>query len=89
MKNIEKTKKVLGIILLLPALFSVALFFIDFFVELIDGSSLLEYAFEWNSVWSGDTSGDGGGFTPALPLYFGLMAIAGALLLFNVKNTDK
>ncbi len=92
MKSIEKTKKILGYTLLAPAVFSVLLFFVDFVVGLIYGESLLTIAFyKYTSAlaWTGRYSSDGGGFTSALPFYFGLMAIAGAILLSNVKKPDK
>ncbi len=89
MKNIEKTKRTLGYILIAPAVFSVLIFFIDFFAGLIaSGDGLLTISFEYCEAWLGDYSRDGGGYSSALPLYFGLMAIAGAILLFNTKKPD-
>ncbi len=66
----------LGIILLTPALISVLLFL----AQLFDIDTLNNFNF---SNWVGNFSGEGGGFTSALPIYFGLMAIAGSLLISN------
>lgn len=76
--------KIIGYILLTPSIVSVVLFFI----QLIANKSTLE-AFRYNSAWTGiieyfengERGSGGGGFTSALPLYFGLMAIAGASLI--------
>lgn len=42
------------------------------------------------TAWTGDynysSSGGGGGYSSSLPVYFGLMAIAGALLIRDNKN---
>ena len=71
-----------GIILLIPPILSV-LFFI---LKLTGGDPL--HTFDYSSEWTGsygysDKGGGGGGYTSALPFYFGLMAIAGALLISN------
>ncbi len=76
-------QKVIGYILLSPALISVVLFFYDLFI----GSLQL-----FNSLhvdWAGDyrfSGGGGAGYTSALPFYFGLMAIAGAYLIKDSKK---
>lgn len=73
-KHIMKTiilinwNRVLGIILLLPPLYSVFSFLFK------DKIFLIKFL---SSGWTGI----GTGYTSALPLYFGLMAIAGAILL--------
>lgn len=78
--------KVIGYILIAPAVMSVALFFIDLITE--DSIEILR---NLSIYWSGDYGyysphyseggGGGGGFGSTLPLYFGLMAIAGAYLI--------
>lgn len=85
--NTEPTKteevnisKIVGYILLSPALVSVLLFFI----ALLFSQDTLYNVGKFDS-WAGDYGGDGGGFTSALPLYFGLMAIAGAYLIKDKK----
>jgi hypothetical protein len=70
-----KKSEIIGYILLSPALISVLLFFIS----LITGAKTLK-AFNYLEEWTGDYS-EGGGYTSALPLYFGLMAISGAYLV--------
>ena len=84
MKNIQKT---IGYILLFPPLLSVLLFTINLLVEesgpIIGMDNLSTY-------WTGgafQTGDSGAGFTSSIPLYFGLMAIAGAYLIKN-SNED-
>lgn len=80
--NINITK-ILGYILLTPPLLSVLVFLF----QLITHHDVL-HIFE-QTAWSGDYFVDsvygGGGYTSALPLNFGLMAIAGALLIKDSK----
>lgn len=72
---------IIGYILLIPPLLSILLFVAQLFSE----DRLLKRLMF--TFWTGDYAGDhGGGFTSALPLYFGLMAIAGAYL---IKNNNK
>ena len=79
----------IGILFLIPPIIGV----IIFMVELFDAGFYLEYFPEaWNgisssSVW--EHSSYGYAATPAVPLYLGLMAIAGAYLIKgNVKKTE-
>ena len=75
--------KIIGYILLSPAIISVLIFFIDLFTpgKFTLLSTLHVY---WTGVYGYN---DGGaGFTSALPFYFGLMAIAGAYLIKD-KNS--
>jgi hypothetical protein len=71
-----KKSEIIGYILISPALISVLLFFIS----LLTGANTLG-KFEYLEEWMGDFSGEGGGYTSALPLYLGLMAISGAYLI--------
>jgi hypothetical protein len=76
----KNTEKILGWMLLTPPLVSVLLFFIA-----LTGSDTLKKFDDFES-WTGSINyyadaGGGGGYTSALPLYFGLMAIAGAYLI--------
>jgi hypothetical protein len=70
-----KKSEIAGYILLSPALISVLLFFISLLTE----ANTLK-GFDYLEEWTGDYS-DGGGYTSALPIYFGLMAISGAYLV--------
>lgn len=70
-----KNSEIIGYILLSPALISVILFFISL---LTDADTLK--GFNYLDEWTGGYS-DGGGYTSALPFYFGLMAISGAYLI--------
>lgn len=73
--------KLTGYILLIPALLSVLLFI----AKLLDiGTPISTFSF---TAWSGYYNANlGGGYTSALPLYFGLMAIAGAYLIKDNKS---
>jgi hypothetical protein len=74
--------KILGYILLSPALVSVLIFLTQLF---IDVDILDNFKF---TMWTGRVfvnEGGGGGYTSALPFYFGLMAIAGAYLIKERK----
>lgn len=80
----KKTQKTIGLILLFPPLLSVLLFTINLLIrdcgEIIRLSNL-------SANWSGNMMLEGGaGYMSSTPLYFGLMAIAGALL---IKDADK
>jgi hypothetical protein len=85
-KRKETIQEIIGYILLAPPTISVILFFLKF--AEVDG---LE-EFNYDSAWTGsvqysmEDGGGGGGYTSALPLYFGLMAIAGAYLIKNSKK---
>lgn len=89
MKKGNGIQKVLGYILLFPSVLSVFIFVAQLFNE----DSLLQQ-FKY-SIWTGyldlgfskfEGQRGGGGFTSALPFYFGLMAIAGAYL---IKDSNK
>ena len=79
--------KIIGYILLTPSLISVLMFLVQLFVE-----AHLFKNFMY-TIWTGDldigyayeSGGGGGGYTSALPFYFGLMAIAGAYLIKDKK----
>ena len=71
---------IIGYILLSPALISVLMFIAQFTTEKKISSGFMY------TIWTGDygynsNTGGGGGYTSALPFYFGLMAIAGAYLI--------
>jgi hypothetical protein len=70
-----KKSEIVGYILLSPALISVLLFFISLLTE----ANTLK-GFNYLDEWTGSYS-DGGGYTSALPIYLGLMAISGAYLV--------
>ena len=73
-------ERLLGYILITPALFSVAAFFITFFKPGFLDKNFLQTSWTGYLNWAVD-GGGGGGFSSSLPIYFGLMAIAGAMLL--------
>ncbi len=78
MKSFEKK---IGYILLFPPILSVLLFTINLLVK--ECGSIIKMS-NLSSNWSGwaSYSGDAGaGFSASVPLYFGLMAIAGAYLI--------
>lgn len=83
MKNPQKT---IGYILLFPPILSVLLFTVNLLIR--DSGAIIKMS-NLSANWSGwyDVSGDGGaGFTSATPIYFGLMALAGAYLIKNSKE---
>lgn len=88
--NIPLRKKI-GFILLIPAIWSVMSFsLITVFGETLNDESewknpIIESRLQMEQFgrhWVGAyDSGDGGGFTSSLPIYIGLMALAGAYLI--------
>lgn len=82
-----RLERIFGIILLVPPTIGVILFLLNLFSN--DPGNIPEMS-NLSSKWTGrmdySNEGGGGGYTSAAPIYLGLMAIAGALLL---KGTDK
>jgi hypothetical protein len=72
--------RIIGYILLVPPLLSILLFLGQLFSE---DEKLERFG---STLWTGSTGGGAGGYTSALPFYFGLMAIAGAYL---IKDRNK
>jgi hypothetical protein len=75
--------KIIGYILISPALASVVMFFAQFVLKRNFFNEFFMY-----TIWTGDTdfiNAGGAGYTSALPFYFGLMAIAGAYLIKDRK----
>lgn len=66
----------IGLFLLIPPMIGVLVFLITLFFDNV--SALND--FENGSFWSG-TRGDDGGYSSPMPIYLGLMAIAGAYLI--------
>ena len=77
-----KVEKIVGAILLIPPILGVLFFVLGLFST--DLGNVIELR-NLSRHWSGNYSYEGGGYTSAIPIYLGLMAIAGALLL---KGTD-
>lgn len=75
-------QKITGIILLIPAFISVILFILLFAGLHIDVLKSVGEERVLNTFWSGERAGPGA-FSSTVPVYIGLMAIAGALLLRN------
>ena len=75
---------IIGYILLSPALISVLMFIIQFTEEEKIFKNFMYTIWTGNYGYNNETGG-GGGFTSALPFYFGLMAIAGAYLIKDKK----
>jgi hypothetical protein len=74
-KTETSTSEIVGYILISPAVVSTFLFFADLFMD-----EPLGLLYNLNSLWSGWEGSSN------LPIYFGLMAIAGAYLLKNEKT---
>jgi len=75
---------IIGYILLSPALISVVMFIAQFTTEEKIFKNFMYTIWTGNYGYNNETGG-GGGFTSALPFYFGLMAIAGAYLIKDKK----
>jgi len=78
-----RLERIFGIILLIPPIIGVILFLLNLVSN--DPGNIPELR-NLSNNWTGDYDSDGGGYTSSAPIYLGLMAIAGALLL---KGTDK
>ena len=79
-----RLERILGIILLIPPILGVFMFILSLFTQ--DLGQMNNLSSKWTGRLDYDSDGGGGGYTSAAPIYLGLMAIAGALLL---KGTDK
>ena len=83
MKNIQKT---IGYILLFPPTLSVLLFTVNLLIR--DSGNIVRMS-NLSVNWTGDytTNGESGaGFSSTIPIYFGLMAIAGVYLIKDSKK---
>lgn len=76
-----RLERIFGIILLIPPIIGVLLFILNLLSNKM--GKIVELK-NLSSEWTGSYAT--GGYTSAAPIYLGLMAIAGALLL---KGTDK
>ncbi len=87
MNILNIVKLSLGSMLLLPALLGV----LAFIVQLVFEENMLIHFVDDRGLWTGavdyDMDGGGGGYMSALPVYFGLMAFAGAYLLGSIKES--
>jgi hypothetical protein len=72
---------ILGIILLIPPILSVPLFLLQFVKSDLLKNFLGSSWTGAGSIWESSGGGGGAAYTSALPFYFGLMAIAGVLLI--------
>ena len=87
LKQSIKLERILGIILLIPPIIGVILFLLNLLSnDLGDIPKMENLSDNWTGKYGYASEGGGGGYTSATPIYLGLMAIAGALLL---KGTDK
>lgn len=76
-------ERVIGIIFLIPPVLGVVFFLLNVFFYRIGDLPELD---NLSSEWTGNYSGEGGGYMSAAPIYLGLMAIAGAMLLKESKK---
>lgn len=83
MKNIEKIKFYIGIILIAFALIGGLIFYLESFGIL---DSILSMR-DTSRIWE-DGAGDGSGASNT-PNFLGLCAVAGSLLLMTVKKTEQ
>ena len=86
-KQNVRLERIFGIILLIPGIISVLLFLLNLVSN--DMGNIVEMrnlSSDWTGTYGHADNSGGGGYTSAAPIYLGLMAIAGALL---IKGTDK
>lgn len=76
-------ERVVGIIFLIPPVLGVIFFILNVFVSRVGDIAELD---NLSSEWTGNYSSDGGGYMSSAPVYLGLMAIAGAMLLQGSKK---
>jgi len=86
-KKSVKIERIIGIVLLIPPTLSVLLFILNLlFGDIGYIPEMHSLSAEWTGDYGHAYDAGGGGYTSAAPIYLGLMAIAGAILL---KGTDK
>jgi hypothetical protein len=76
-------ERVVGIIFLIPPVLGVIFFIFNVFVNRVGDLAEL---YNLSPEWTGNHSVKGGGYMSAAPIYLGLMAIAGAMLLKDSKK---
>lgn len=94
MKKKLNIERILALILLTPAILSVFLFITNLLFSDLSFSNMTNLSSQWTGDYYSNSGGSygrgssytccptgGGGYTSAAPIYLGLMAIAGALLL--------
>jgi hypothetical protein len=84
-ESVLTTEGKVGYFLLIPPLLSVLLFTANF----LDFGDALSGMRHLSAEWTGDYGGQGGGYTSAAPIYLGLMAIAGAMLIKNGRTVKR
>jgi hypothetical protein len=82
-KKKANLERIVGIIFIIPPILGVIFFILNVFISYVGDLPELD---NLSSNWTGNYSRDGGGFTSAAPIYLGLMAIAGAMLLKESKK---
>lgn len=88
--RVNSVEKILGYIILTPPLISVIFFLLSVFCKYERGSNEVVQLGNLSPNWTGKISyaydeerggGGGGGYMSAAPIYLGLLAIAGAILV--------
>ena len=86
MSFLNVLKLSIGSLLLLPSLLSV----LAFVIHLLFEENMLIHFVDDRGIWTGgvdyDNDGGGGGYMSALPVYFGLMALAGVFLIGKIEK---
>lgn len=82
-KKKANLERIVGIIFIIPPILGVIFFILNVFISYVGDLPELD---NLSSNWTGNYSGNGGGFMSAAPIYLGLMAIAGAMLLKESKK---
>lgn len=82
-KKKANLERIVGIIFIIPPILGVIFFILNVFIYYAGDLPELD---NLSSNWTGSFSSEGGGFMSAAPIYMGLMAIAGAILLKDSKK---
>lgn len=82
-KKKANLERIVGIIFIIPPILGVIFFILNVFISYVGDLPELD---NLSSNWTGNYSREGGGFMSAAPIYMGLMAIAGAMLLKDSKK---
>lgn len=86
-KKKANLERIIGIIFIIPPILGVLFFILNVFISYVgDLPELDNLSKNWTGSYGYSRDGGGGGYTSAAPIYLGLMAIAGAMLLKESKK---
>lgn len=80
-------ERIVGIIFIIPPILGVLFFLLNVFFQYVGNiPELGNLSSEWTGNYGYNSNGGGGGYMSAAPIYLGLMAIAGSMLLKESKK---